>query len=112
MRFAYSALKATLSISSLRSAGLGQAHLLRALLDAGAAYIANADCGLRGCADGRPDDRDWCAMKGQKAKQSYAIAMKDCAPFGVAGAGPFPCRWPVLIFVVARFEPDLLSAWM
>jgi hypothetical protein len=57
-------------------------------------------------------DRDWCAIKGQKAKQSYAIAMKDGAPFGVAGAGPFPCRWPVLIFVVARFEPDLLSAWM
>jgi hypothetical protein len=41
-------------------------------------------------------DRDWCAIKGQKAKQSYAIAVKDCAPFGVAGAGPFPCRWPVL----------------
>ena len=55
---------------------------------------------------------DATGTKGQKAKQSYAIAMKDCAPFGVAGAGPFPCRWPVLIFVVARFEPDLLSAWM
>jgi putative SOS response-associated peptidase YedK len=28
---------------------------------------------------------EWKAIKGQKAKQPYAIAMKDGAPFGVAG---------------------------
>jgi hypothetical protein len=56
---------------------------------------------------------EWKAIKGQKAKQPYAIAMRDGAPLGVASAGPFPCRWPVLIFVVAETElPDLLSAWM
>jgi putative SOS response-associated peptidase YedK len=28
---------------------------------------------------------EWKAIKGQKAKQPYAIAMKDGAPFGIAG---------------------------
>jgi putative SOS response-associated peptidase YedK len=28
---------------------------------------------------------EWKAVKGQKAKQPYAIAMKDGAPFGIAG---------------------------
>ena len=28
---------------------------------------------------------EWRAIKGQKAKQPYAIAMKDGAPFGIAG---------------------------
>jgi putative SOS response-associated peptidase YedK len=28
---------------------------------------------------------EWKAIKGQKAKQPYAIAMKDGAPFGLAG---------------------------
>jgi hypothetical protein len=28
---------------------------------------------------------DWKAIKGQRAKQPYAIAMKDGAPFGIAG---------------------------
>jgi putative SOS response-associated peptidase YedK len=28
---------------------------------------------------------DWKAIKGQKAKQPYAIAMRDRAPFGIAG---------------------------
>src|SRR5262245_28006673 len=30
---------------------------------------------------------EWKAIKGQKVKQPYAIAMKDCAPFGIAGIG-------------------------
>src|SRR5260370_11057368 len=28
---------------------------------------------------------EWNAIKGQKAKQPYAIAMKDGSPFGIAG---------------------------
>jgi hypothetical protein len=28
---------------------------------------------------------EWKAIKGEKAKQPYAIAMKDGAPFGIAG---------------------------
>jgi putative SOS response-associated peptidase YedK len=28
---------------------------------------------------------EWKAIKGQKAKQPYAIAMKDGAPFGIGG---------------------------
>ena len=28
---------------------------------------------------------EWKAIKGQKAKQPYIIAMKDDAPFGIAG---------------------------
>jgi putative SOS response-associated peptidase YedK len=28
---------------------------------------------------------EWKAIKGQKAKQPYAIAMKDGSPFGIAG---------------------------
>jgi putative SOS response-associated peptidase YedK len=28
---------------------------------------------------------EWTAIKGQKVKQPYAIAMKDGAPFGIAG---------------------------
>jgi putative SOS response-associated peptidase YedK len=28
---------------------------------------------------------EWKAIKGQRAKQPYAIAMKDGAPFGIAG---------------------------
>ena len=28
---------------------------------------------------------DWKAIKGQRAKQPYAIAMKDGSPFGIAG---------------------------
>ena len=28
---------------------------------------------------------EWKAIKGQKAKQPYAIAMKDRSPFGIAG---------------------------
>jgi len=28
---------------------------------------------------------EWKAIRGQKAKQPYAIAMKDGAPFGIAG---------------------------
>ena len=28
---------------------------------------------------------EWKAIKGQKAKQPYAIAMKDSSPFGIAG---------------------------
>jgi putative SOS response-associated peptidase YedK len=28
---------------------------------------------------------EWKAIKGQKARQPYAIAMKDGAPFGIAG---------------------------
>jgi len=28
---------------------------------------------------------EWKAIKGQKAKQPYAIAMRDGAPFGIAG---------------------------
>lgn len=28
---------------------------------------------------------EWKAVKGQRAKQPYAIAMKDGAPFGLAG---------------------------
>ena len=28
---------------------------------------------------------EWKAIKGQKAKQPYAIAIKDGAPFGIAG---------------------------
>jgi hypothetical protein len=28
---------------------------------------------------------EWRAIKGQRAKQPYAIAMKDGAPFGIAG---------------------------
>src|SRR5262249_42708706 len=32
------------------------------------------------------DYKDWrCPIKGQRAKQPYAIAMKDGAPFGMAG---------------------------
>ena len=30
---------------------------------------------------------EWKAIKGQKAKQPYAIAMKDGAPFGICGFG-------------------------
>jgi putative SOS response-associated peptidase YedK len=28
---------------------------------------------------------EWKAIKGQKPKQPYAIAMKDGSPFGIAG---------------------------
>ena len=28
---------------------------------------------------------EWKAIKGQKAKQPYAIAMKDGSPFGIGG---------------------------
>ena len=28
---------------------------------------------------------EWKAIKGQRAKQPYAIAMKDGAPFGIGG---------------------------
>ena len=28
---------------------------------------------------------EWCAIKGARAKQPYAIAMKDGSPFGLAG---------------------------
>jgi putative SOS response-associated peptidase YedK len=28
---------------------------------------------------------EWKAIKGQRAKQPYAIAMKDGSPFGIAG---------------------------
>jgi putative SOS response-associated peptidase YedK len=28
---------------------------------------------------------EWKAIKGQKAKEPYAITMKDGAPFGIAG---------------------------
>jgi hypothetical protein len=30
---------------------------------------------------------EWKAIKGQKAKQPYAIAMKDGSPFGIGGVG-------------------------
>src|SRR2546430_9072979 len=32
---------------------------------------------------------EWKAIKGQRAKQPYAIAMKDGAPFGIAGIWDF-----------------------
>jgi putative SOS response-associated peptidase YedK len=28
---------------------------------------------------------EWRAIRGQKAKQPKAIAMRDCSPFGIAG---------------------------
>lgn len=28
---------------------------------------------------------EWCAIKGERAKQPYAVAMKDRTPFGIAG---------------------------
>src|SRR5260221_7683564 len=36
---------------------------------------------------------EWKAIKGQKAKQPYAIAMKDSSPFGIAGIwDPLPAN--------------------
>ena len=34
---------------------------------------------------GMPGFFEWKAIKGQRAKQPYAIAMKDGSPFGIAG---------------------------
>src|SRR6266567_2468303 len=38
---------------------------------------------------------EWKAIKGQRAKQPYAIAMRDGAP--VCGSGGFVCSWALLI---------------
>ena len=55
-------------------------------------------CRKRRCIVPVDDFFEWKAIKGQRAKQPYAIAMKDGAPFGLGGtrAGGF---------VLTRQEP-------
>jgi putative SOS response-associated peptidase YedK len=40
---------------------------------------------LRGCILPVDGFYEWKAIKAQRAKQPYAVAMKDASPFGIAG---------------------------
>jgi putative SOS response-associated peptidase YedK len=57
---------------------------------------------------------EWKAIKGQRAKQPYAIAMKDGAPFGIAGLwenwrDPASAEW-IRTFVVITTDANELVA--
>ena len=57
---------------------------------------------------------EWKAIKGQKAKQPYAIGMKDGAPFGIAGLwenwkDPFTGDW-VRTFAVVTTDANEMVA--
>jgi len=51
---------------------------------------------------------EWKAIKGQKAKQPYAIAMKDGSPFGIGGLWE---NWKERL-LVSGFAPSRLSRQM
>ena len=51
---------------------------------------------------------EWKAIKGQRAKQPYAIAMKDGSPFGIAGLWENrkdPASGEL------RLSPPMLTSW-
>ena len=57
---------------------------------------------------------EWKAIKGQRAKQPYAIAMKDGSPFGIAGIwengkDPASGEW-IRIFAIITTEANELVA--
>jgi putative SOS response-associated peptidase YedK len=57
---------------------------------------------------------EWKAIKGQKAKQPYAIAMKDGSPFGIAGLwenwkDPASGEW-IRTFAVVTTDPNEMVA--
>ena len=52
---------------------------------------------------------EWEAIKGQKAKQPYAIAMKDGAPFGIAGIWPASGEW-IRTFAIITTDANELVA--
>jgi putative SOS response-associated peptidase YedK len=58
---------------------------------------------------------EWKAIKGQKAKQPYAIAMKDGAPFGIAGIWenwkePASSEWIRTFAIITTDSNDARSA--
>jgi putative SOS response-associated peptidase YedK len=57
---------------------------------------------------------EWKAIKGQKAKQPYAIAMKDGAPFGIAGIWenwkePASSEWIRTFAIITTDANELVS---
>jgi putative SOS response-associated peptidase YedK len=57
---------------------------------------------------------EWKAIKGQKAKQPYAIAMKDGAPFGTAGVcenwkEPATGEWIRTFAIITTDANDLVA---
>jgi putative SOS response-associated peptidase YedK len=56
---------------------------------------------------------EWKAIKGQKAKQPYAIAMKDGAPFGIAGIWEnWKSRLRANGFGPLRSSPRMPMSWL
>jgi putative SOS response-associated peptidase YedK len=58
---------------------------------------------------------EWRAIKGQKAKQSYAIAMKDGSPLGIAGIWenwkePASGEWIRTFAIITTDSNELVAA--